>query len=163
MITIKITKEKIVVGLILLVLCCFPYVHYTYIDNYTNQNAIIEDTNETIPETDEVMPKDELSAGESTEVSKKYLGKFELTFYSKEQFPNSPTATGVMPEVGRTVAVDPKVIPYGTSIEIDGFGVRIAEDTGGAIKGKKLDIFVETTAEAFQLGRMHNVDVWVVE
>jgi 3D (Asp-Asp-Asp) domain-containing protein len=109
------------------------------------------------------MPEDELSAGESTEVSKKYLGKFELSFYSKEQFPNSPTSTGVMPEVGRTVAVDPKVIPYGTSIEIDGFGVRVAEDTGGAIKGKKLDIFVETTAEAFQLGRIHNVDVWVVE
>ena len=147
----------------MLVLCCIPYFHYTHTDNI-NQDAIIEETNEeTIPETDEVMPEDELSAGESTEVSKKYLGKFELSFYSKEQFPNSPTSTGVMPEVGRTVAVDPKVIPYGTSIEIDGFGVRVAEDTGGAIKGKKLDIFVEKTSEAFQLGRIHNVDVWVVE
>lgn len=148
--------------MILLVLCCIPYFHYTHTDN-TNHNTTIEDANETIPETDEVMPEDELSAGESTEVSKKYLGKFELSFYSKEQFPNSTTSTGVMPEVGRTVAVDPKVIPYGTSIEIDGFGVRIAEDTGSAIKGKKLDIFVEKTSEAFQLGRIHNVDVWVVE
>ena len=160
----------------MLVLCCIPYFHYTHTDNINqdaiientnetiNQNATIEETNEeTIPETDEVMPEDELSAGESTEVSKKYIGKFELSFYSKEQFPNSPTSTGVMPEVGRTVAVDPKVIPYGTSIEIDGFGVRIAEDTGGAIKGKKLDIFVQTTAEAFQLGRQKNIDVWMVD
>ena len=113
-----------------------------------------------------------MSAGETTEdieeenpveVKKKYLGKFELTFYSKEQFPNSKTSTGVYPVIGRTVAVDPKVIPYGTRLEIDGFGVRIAEDTGGAIKGKKLDIFVETTAEAIQLGRQKNIDVWLVE
>lgn len=161
---IKLTKEKIVVGAILLFLFCFPFIHYTYFERNTLPNTTIEETNEeTIPETDEVMPEDELSAGESTEVSKKYIGKFELSFYSKEQFPNSPTSTGVMPEVGRTVAVDPKVIPYGTSIEIDGFGVRIAEDTGGAIKGKKLDIFVQTTAEAFQLGRQKNIDVWMVD
>lgn len=167
---IKLTKEKIVVGAILLFLFCFPFIHYTYFGRNTLPNTTIEETNEeTIPETDEVMPEDELSAGETTEPTKleveekTYLGKFELTFYSKEQFPNSKTSTGVYPVVGRTVAVDPKVIPYGTSIEIDGFGVRIAEDTGGAIKGKKLDIFVETTAEALQLGRQKNVDVWLVD
>lgn len=94
---------------------------------------------------------------------KEHIGNFELTFYSKEQFPNSPTATGVMPTVGRTVAVDPSVIPYGTFIEIDGFGIRCAEDTGGAIKGNKIDVFVETTAEAYQFGRQKDVDVWVVK
>ncbi len=67
-----------------------------------------------------------------------------------------------MPVVGRTVAVDPSLIPYGTMIEIDGFGVRYAEDTGGAIKGNKIDVFVEKTSEAFQLGRQKNVDVWIV-
>lgn len=97
------------------------------------------------------------------QINKEHLGKFELTFYSKEQFPNSPTATGVMPSVGRTVAVDPSVIPYGTVIEIDGFGIRCAEDTGGAIKGNKIDVFVETTAEAYQFGRQKDVDVWVVK
>lgn len=74
-----------------------------------------------------------------------YIGDFELTFYSKEQFPDSPTSTGVMPEVGRTIAVDPNVIPYGTAVWIDGFGVRYAEDTGSAIKGNRIDVFVETT------------------
>lgn len=68
-----------------------------------------------------------------------------------------------MPVVGRTVAVDPSVIPFGTTIEIDGFGIRYAEDTGGAIQGNKIDVFVETTAEAYQFGRQKNVDVWIVK
>lgn len=109
------------------------------------------------------LKKLEVQIEEKNEPEKQHLGKFELTFYSKEQFPNSKTSTGVWPTVGRTIAVDPSVIPYGTAVEIDGFGVRYAEDTGGAIKGNKIDIFVETTAEALQLGRQKNVDVWLVE
>lgn len=105
----------------------------------------------------------ELNITTEKKPQKKHLGKFELSFYSKEQFPNSPTATGVMPVVGRTIAVDPSVIPQGTAVEIDGFGIRYAEDTGGAIKGNKIDVFVQTTAEARQLGRKFNVDVWTVE
>jgi len=53
----------------------------------------------------------ELNITTEKKPQKKHLGKFELSFYSKEQFPNSPTATGVMPVVGRTIAVDPSVIP----------------------------------------------------
>ena len=67
-----------------------------------------------------------------------------------------------MPQVGVTVAVDPKVIPLGTKIYIEGLGERIAQDTGGAIKGNKLDVFVATTAEAYQLGRQ-NRKVWIVK
>ena len=97
---------------------------------------------------------------EATETT--YIGDFELTFYSKEQFPDSPTSTGVMPEVGRTIAVDPNVIPYGTAVWIDGFGVRYAEDTGSAIKGNRIDVFVETTEEAIQLGRKPNVSLYKI-
>ena len=158
---IKITKEKIIIFIILLLFCVTPFIHIGVTGNKKTEIHKEEITQE---ETNEELPTDELSAGESTETNKKYLGKFELTFYSKEQFPNSKTSTGVYPEVGRTVAVDPKVIPYGTAIEIDGFGVRYAEDTGSAIKGgKKLDIFVETRAEAIQLGRQKNVDVWLIK
>jgi len=154
-------------AVILIMTACLlvaPFVGHGQ-DNTTEVNKNEQAVQENAPVTDEVMPEDELSAGETTETepTKKHLGTFELTFYSKEQFPNSKTSTGVYPTVGRTVAVDPKVIPYGTVIEIDGFGTRVAEDTGGAIKGNKLDIFVETTAEAFQYGRMKNVDVWIVE
>lgn len=121
-------------------------------------NAMVAIQQEKIDELEK-----ELNITTEQEPQKKYLGKFELSFYSKEQFPNSPTATGVMPVVGRTIAVDPSVIPQGTAVEIDGFGIRYAEDTGGAIKGNKIDVFVQTTAEARQLGRKFNVDVWTVE
>ena len=44
------------------------------------------------------------------------------------------TATGTTPTVGRTIAVDPKVIPYGTSVYIEGIGLFVAEDTGAAMR-----------------------------
>lgn len=62
------------------------------------------------------------------------------------------TATGTMPRVG-VVAVDPKVIPLGTRLYIDGYGFARAEDTGGAIKGDKIDLFLDTSEEAKRFGR----------
>lgn len=92
----------------------------------------------------------------------KYLGKFTLTFYAREQFPNSNTASGVKPVVGVTCAVDPSVIPLGEAVYIDGFGVRFAQDTGGAIVGNRIDVFVDTIAEAYQLGLKREIDVWYI-
>lgn len=51
------------------------------------------------------------------------------------------------------VAVDPKVIPLGTVLWVEGYGVCRAEDTGGAIKGKRLDLLFETKKEAYNWGR----------
>lgn len=51
------------------------------------------------------------------------------------------------------VAVDPKVIPLGTVLWVEGYGVCRAEDTGGAIKGKRLDLLFETKKEAYNCGR----------
>jgi 3D (Asp-Asp-Asp) domain-containing protein len=68
------------------------------------------------------------------------------------------TATGTYAKLG-TVAVDPRVIPLGTKMYIvstDGsvvYGYCTAEDTGGAIKGNKVDLFYNTTAECMQFGR----------
>lgn len=70
------------------------------------------------------------------------------------------TKTGTKATAGRTVAVDPKVIPLGSTILIDGQYEYIAEDVGGAIKGKKIDIFHNTHAEALQYGRQkHTVQI----
>lgn len=51
-------------------------------------------------------------------------------------------STGVTAVEGKTIAVDPTVIPYGSTILING-NEYIAEDCGGAIKGNKIDVFVE--------------------
>lgn len=72
-----------------------------------------------------------------------YLGEFKITYYwPGEDSYGSATSTGVTAQEGRTVAVDPDIIPYGTEILIDGH-IYIAEDTGSALKGNKIiDIFV---------------------
>lgn len=61
------------------------------------------------------------------------------------------TATGTQATEGRTIAVDPEVIPYGTMVVIDGH-TYIAEDCGGAIKGNRIDIFMDSHEEALQAG-----------
>ncbi|MDD4569060.1 MAG: ubiquitin-like domain-containing protein [Tepidanaerobacteraceae bacterium] len=62
------------------------------------------------------------------------------------------TATGTTARVG-VVAVDPKVIPLGTRVYVDGYGFARAEDTGGAIKGDKIDLFMDTGEETKLFGR----------
>jgi 3D (Asp-Asp-Asp) domain-containing protein len=63
-----------------------------------------------------------------------------------------------MPAVGRTIAVDPKVIPLGAKLHIEGIGIRIAEDTGRKIKGKKLDLFLSSIGACARFGvRARNV------
>lgn len=69
------------------------------------------------------------------------------------------TATGT--KAGRgTVAVDPRVIPLGTKMYIPNYGEAIAEDTGGAIKGNRIDLCMETFSECYSFGRQ-NVEVFV--
>lgn len=67
------------------------------------------------------------------------------------------TATGTKARVG-AIAVDPRVIPYGTRMFIvtnDGqyvYGIATAEDCGGGVKGKHVDLFLDTASECFQFG-----------
>jgi 3D (Asp-Asp-Asp) domain-containing protein len=91
--------------------------------------------------------------GQSVEVLS--LGSFTLRAYTHYTRPNkSPnkTATGTVPVSGRTVAVDPRVIPYGTKIYIEGLGERIAEDSGASIKGRRLDVFLPTVEHCHNFG-----------
>ena len=79
----------------------------------------------------------------------------------------SKTAMGTRARVG-AVAVDPRVIPLGSKLYIesmDGFasyGYATAEDTGGAIKGNRIDLFYSSNAEANRFGR-RNVKVYVLD
>ena len=96
-----------------------------------------------------------------------YLGDFKVTHYCTEKREhicgtgNGITATGTQVTAGRTIAVDPKVIPYGTKVYIEGYGWRIAEDCGGAVKGNRIDMAVDTHAQAISMG-IKTGGVWVL-
>jgi N-acetylmuramoyl-L-alanine amidase len=53
----------------------------------------------------------------------------------------------------KVIAVDPKVIPLGSTVEVEGYGTAIAADIGGAIKGNKIDVFIPSKSEAIEWGR----------
>lgn len=87
----------------------------------------------------------------------KSLGTFTITHYCCEKYPHIcnagppyKTATGTTPHVGGC-AVDPKKIPLGSYVKINGV-VYHAEDTGGAIDGNRIDIVVGTHEEALNKG-----------
>ncbi len=64
------------------------------------------------------------------------------------------TASGLMVTENRTLACPPNY-PFGAKIAIEGMGEFRCEDRGGAIKGNKFDIYMETKSEAFAFGRQH--------
>ncbi|WP_270354728.1 3D domain-containing protein [Bacillus velezensis] len=80
---------------------------------------------------------------------------FTSTAYSM----GTVTATGTKVQEGRTIAVDPNVIPLGSKVEIkfpEGYehlnGVYKAEDTGSAIKGNKIDVYLNANDKCIEFG-----------
>ncbi|MFS0689183.1 3D domain-containing protein [Sporosarcina sp. 179-K 8C2 HS] len=53
----------------------------------------------------------------------------------------------------KVIAVDPSIIPLGTKVYVEGYGYAIAGDTGGSIKGNKIDVFFPSKSEAYKWGR----------
>ena len=94
-----------------------------------------------------------------------YIGECTVTYYCCEAYAHvcgdgdGLTATG-LPVTPGVVAVDPEVIPLGSTVIIDG-QEYLAADTGGAIKGNHVDIAVATHQEADALG-VTTAEVWVV-
>lgn len=84
------------------------------------------------------------------------LGMFKLTAYCAcpkccGEWADGITYTGTKATEGRTVAVDPDVIPLGSSVYINGHEY-VAEDIGGAIQGGRVDIFFDSHADALDFG-----------
>lgn len=88
----------------------------------------------------------------------KSLGQFVITAYCTCRVccgvysGGNRTASGTVPTSNRTIAVDTNVIPFRTKVVING-QVYVAEDRGGAIKGKRIDMFFMTHKEALRWGR----------
>ena len=71
------------------------------------------------------------------------------------------TATSVKAKAGRTVAADPRLIPLGTKLKVEGMGIMVAEDAGGAIGGRRLDVFFSSHRAARIFGRRW-LRVWIL-
>lgn len=126
----------------------------------TIESEVVEET--TATETPTTEPTTEST---TEEVDDNYLGRFKLTAYCACSkccgiWADGITATGTVATAGRTIAVDPRVIPYGTEVIINGH-TYIAEDCGGSIKGNRIDVYFDSHSEAWNFGVQY-ADVYIV-
>ena len=139
------------------------------------ETAVVEEVSkETKPKEVVEKPKqeqsDKNSSNEKTDKSRQeesnlvYMGRFKLTSYCSCSKccgkSDGITATGTKAKQGRTIAVDPKQIPYGTKVVINGH-TYVAEDCGGSIKNNRIDIYMSSHKEALQFGVQY-ADVYII-
>lgn len=142
-----------------LITCLFVF---GYIGLYKAERS---NHNETVSQLD--LANQTISDLKTNEYEFVYLGNFKLTHYCSEKYEHicgeghGITYTGTEATVEKTIAVDPRVIPYGTRVYIEGYGWRIAEDCGGAVNDNHIDILVDTHEHALDLGTV-NGDVWIL-
>lgn len=150
---------------------------HTYVATYYNGKVVeldhvgtevVEEPEEQIVHYGTLEP---VSVGGYTFIPKKVLKNVKLTAYSLHELhggkgPDHPlygiTRSGARVQEDHTIAVDPKLIPLGWWVYIDGYGLYKAEDTGGAIKGKIIDIYIEDLQAALDFGVKRNKTVYVV-
>ena len=95
--------------------------------------------------------------GSSSDIS------YSMQVKSYAYYTGTITATGTKPTFGRTIAVDPTIIPYGTRVYIPEFDKTfIAEDCGGGIKGNKIDIYMNTEQECINWG-VRNITIYILK
>ena len=86
----------------------------------------------------------------------------EATAYSSaEPGLSAYTALGTLCRRG-VIATDPNVIPLGTRVFIPGYGYAVAEDTGGAIVGHKIDVAFDSVAECYEFGRKF-IEIYILD
>lgn len=118
------------------------------------------------PKKESAPKKASAPASAPTTLGYKSVIQCRATAYSAQE-PGMGTRTASGTTVRRnpsgysTLAVDPRVIPLGTKVYVEGYGYAIAEDTGGAIKGNKIDVYMNTVAECYNWG-VRNVNVYIL-
>ncbi|WKU25919.1 LysM peptidoglycan-binding domain-containing protein [Priestia megaterium] len=105
----------------------------------------------------EQAPKEQQQPAESSQQASGKSMTVEATAYTANCAGCSgTTATGVDLKANpnqKVIAVDPSVIPLGSKVYVEGYGEAVAADTGGAIKGNRIDVFVPSEGDAQQFGR----------
>lgn len=109
-----------------------------------------------------VKNKDDLDKQTANNTVGTCLGSFYITGYTPSPSENggySVTAMGdnLWNSVGWAIAADPRVLPMNTKVYIEGIGVRVVRDTGGAIKGNKIDVLCSSNSESYAITGYRNV------
>lgn len=128
------------------------------------------DLSEPVQQTEEAandQGQQETEAAKTTEEPASHLvslGVFKTTGYCPCRHCSAgwgrSTSTGAVASSRHTIAVDPRVIPYGTQVMINGV-VYTAEDKGGGVRGHHIDIFFDTHTETRQHG-VQNAEVFLL-
>lgn len=125
-----------------------------------NNNKVASNNDENNNKAVQSTPQNNNTKEDETITSNNNNGR-SMTVNASAYSGHTITATGTTPKWG-TIAVDPSVIPYGTKVYIPKFDrVFIAEDCGGAIKGNKIDIFMNSEAECNSFGRQ-NIEIQIL-
>ncbi|MCY8498619.1 3D domain-containing protein, partial [Bacillus atrophaeus] len=106
-------------------------------------------------ETSEKTEEQPVQSNTSNQNAKKELTVTATAYSANDGGISGVTATGVdlnKNPNAKVIAVDPKVIPLGSKVYVEGYGEATAADTGGAIKGNKIDVFVPKTSDAHNWG-----------
>jgi 3D (Asp-Asp-Asp) domain-containing protein len=111
----------------------------------------------TIPDKVYAKGKPKRFKRKTLKTNYEYLGEYTLTAYCScarccGKWSSGKTASGVKAKSNHTIAVDKKVIPLGSKVVINGIEYT-AEDTGGGVKGKHIDIFFDSHSDALDFGR----------
>lgn len=136
-------------------------------NNITNPNQLAVGQNLTIP----ILNTDGGSSGDQPKLIKKvlnttltaYTAGFESTGKKASHPTYGITYSGIKAKEGRTIAVDPNVIPLGSTVFIEGIGIRKAEDIGSAIRGSRIDVFMNDLGQAQEFGVKKNVKVYLLD
>ena len=138
----------------------------TNVNQNTSTNQSVSKPSTTTPSTPQPAPSvEETPVVEDKPTSTGKVLYMESTAYSYTE-PGSSyyTALGIdLRQNSQVVAVDPNVIPLGTLVEVEGYGIALAADTGGAIKGNILDVHLGSVEACRQWGRRFNVKVTILD
>lgn len=155
-------KYNIIINVLfwtLIVAVAFAAV-WSYVKYADNIKKIITGNAGDVAANEKIIIKQEPVIVSKTETKIVEWYYFVATGYSANdsiQGTDNITATGKEVSEG-VIAVDPRIIPLGTTVEIKDLGKFIAEDTGGKIKGNRIDIYFNSKAEAKKFGRQN---IWL--
>ena len=128
------------------------------------QNQAKQQANDTIKEVKSASTVSDATTNEpsNAQASSNNNNGTSMSIEATAYAGDTITSTGTTPKWG-TIAVDPTVIPYGTKVYIPKFDmVFTAEDCGSAIKGKRIDIFMNSEAECVKFGRQ-NMEIKILK